>query len=393
LRRPRVLFYVQHLLGIGHVKRASLLVKAWVEAGLDVNVVSGGEALAQFGFAGAKLIQLPAVKAANRGFTGLVDTQGRELTEDFKQRRRQLLLAAFEACQPDFLIIENYPFGRRQLRWELKPLLQLAHQCRPKPLALCSIRDILQVRSSAREEESLDLVEHYFDGILVHGDYSFIPLEDSVAGIARVADKLFYTGYVTEQNQLSASSVNADIVTADLVGRNEVIVSAGGGAVGYQLMATALTVKPRSSLSHLTWRFLMGPNLSGDEHQQLLSLATEGCILEPLRSDFSQLLANCHLSISQAGYNTVMDILLAQCPAVLVPFEGKAETEQITRSRRLAALGRCSMVPETALTELNLLLAIDRTRAGATALSTPIDLMGGPNSATYLRSLWQQSQK
>ena len=40
---PRVLFYVQHLLGIGHLKRATTLARAMTEQALNVTVVSGGE--------------------------------------------------------------------------------------------------------------------------------------------------------------------------------------------------------------------------------------------------------------------------------------------------------------------------------------------------------------
>ena len=39
---PRVLFYVQHLLGIGHLARASRVANALVESGFAVTMVTGG---------------------------------------------------------------------------------------------------------------------------------------------------------------------------------------------------------------------------------------------------------------------------------------------------------------------------------------------------------------
>ena len=39
---PRVFFYVQHLLGIGHLKRAAAVARALVEAGAEVEFVLGG---------------------------------------------------------------------------------------------------------------------------------------------------------------------------------------------------------------------------------------------------------------------------------------------------------------------------------------------------------------
>ncbi len=38
----RVLFYVQSLLGIGHLKRASLIARALAAAGLDVTLYQAG---------------------------------------------------------------------------------------------------------------------------------------------------------------------------------------------------------------------------------------------------------------------------------------------------------------------------------------------------------------
>jgi len=45
-------------------------------------------------------------------------------------------------------------------------------------------------------------------------------------------------------------------------------------------------------------------------------------------------------SVSQAGYNTILNILAARVPAVVVPFASERETEQAAlRAERLAARG------------------------------------------------------
>ena len=45
---PRVFFYVQHLLGIGHLARASRVADALVADGFDVTIVTGGTPVAGF---------------------------------------------------------------------------------------------------------------------------------------------------------------------------------------------------------------------------------------------------------------------------------------------------------------------------------------------------------
>src|SRR5207302_1427876 len=58
----RVFFYVQHLLGIGHLRRAATLARAMAAAGLDVLLVSGG-APVPLDIGRARLRQLPPVRA------------------------------------------------------------------------------------------------------------------------------------------------------------------------------------------------------------------------------------------------------------------------------------------------------------------------------------------
>ena len=52
----------------------------------------------------------------------------------------------------------------------------------------------------------------------------------------------------------------------------------------------------------------------------------------------------CRLSISQAGYNTLIDLVQAQAPAVLVPFAAAGEQEQSLRAARMAASGAAVVV-------------------------------------------------
>lgn len=57
------------------------------------------------------------------------------------------------------------------------------------------------------------------------------------------------------------------------------------------------------------------------------------------RKDFASLLTGARLSISQAGYNTVCDVLQAKCRSLLIPFSASGETEQSARAERLQNSG------------------------------------------------------
>jgi hypothetical protein len=70
---------------------------------------------------------------------------------------------------------------------------------------------------------------------------------------------------------------------------------------------------PRQELTrhrHRRWRIVTGANLPAAERAQLDKLAAgdPDIAIEGFRGDFAWLLATCHLSVSQGGYNTVMEL-------------------------------------------------------------------------------------
>src|SRR5690606_8219435 len=93
--------------------------------------------------------------------------------------------------------------------------------------------------------------------------------------------------------------------------------------------------------------------------------AGEGVIVEPARGDFPDLLMNCAVSVSQAGYNTTMEAIRAGCRIVVVPYAGGLETEQTLRAEALAAHGVLQIVPEAELSPEALARAIDKAEPAA----------------------------
>lgn len=373
----RAFVYVQHLLGIGHLKRAATLARSLAAEGLQVTLASGGAAVPGMKVDKVKFVQLPPASAADLSFKSLVDEAGRAVDDAWKRRRSAALLEAWRAADPHVLVLELFPFGRRQMRFELLPLLELAASAPRRPVIACSVRDILGAAKSAeRQQETLDLVQRCFDGVLVHGDPSVIAFERSFPLAPRIAQKLHYTGYVVDEPAAHASRDGA----------NEVIVSAGGGAVGERLLEAAIEAKPLTSARHRTWRVLAGDNLPQPVVRRLARLAQRagGVVLEKSRPDFTTLLANCALSISQAGYNTLLETVQAGARAVAVPFAGGAETEQTLRARCFAERGLLEVLEESALTPQALAAAADRAAARPRPAAGGIDLDGARKSAALL---------
>ena len=72
----RVFFYVQHLLGIGHLARASRIASAIARDGGQVTVLTGGIPVNGFPGGDVTSITLPPVVASSAGFSGLADQSG-----------------------------------------------------------------------------------------------------------------------------------------------------------------------------------------------------------------------------------------------------------------------------------------------------------------------------
>jgi predicted glycosyltransferase len=376
---PTVLIHVQHLLGIGHLQRAAAIALALRRGGARVVLASGGvpvEPVEQkLEAAGVEIARLPVARAGDTSFSTLLDESGRPIDDAWRERRRAILLHLFEKVAPDAVVTEMYPFGRRPFRFELKPLLETARARRT--LIASSVRDVLIAKSKAgRAEEIVQAARAFYDLVLVHGDPRLIRLEASFPQAAEIADLMRTTGYVTEA---VASSEHGDRSVG------EVLVSAGGGAVGYPLLTAAIAARPLSDARDRPWRVIAGANLAAAEYTALQRQAAgqSGLTLERFRADFHKLLSRCRVSVSQGGYNTVLETLASRTPAVIVPFAEGQESEQTDRVRLLAEKGLMRFIPQDRLTPKRLAEEIDR----AAAMELPaldVDLGGAARSAEIL---------
>lgn len=372
----KALIHVQHLLGTGHVVRAASIGKALAARGVEVTLASGNRIPPTLDTWPLRIVELPACKSPDANFKCLVTLDNEDIDDAWKSTRVKASIQALEAEDYDLVLTETYPFGRRQLDFELTPLLEAAKAKQTPPLIATSIRDILVRKKELWKEEWMaDQAIRFYDRILIHSDPDFIQLSDSFPFADKVDHLVRYTGYVGGGKRPVADGTD---------GEDEVIISCGGGAVAENLLSAALEARPLSRRAEdAKWRILIGHDVSEDAFAIYKMSTGDGVIAERARKDFPELLKRARLSVSQAGYNTVLDILVAGVPAVFVPFAQANETEQTQRAESLAAHGRAVVTPEAGLTPERLAAAVDD------ALSLPrtqnqVRLGGAEKSADIL---------
>ncbi|MEO9780619.1 MAG: glycosyltransferase [Sedimentitalea sp.] len=334
-----VMIVVTHLLGTGHLRRALVLADAFAAVGHRVLLASGGMPLNLPTPDGTRILQLPPLRSDGVNFSRLLDDAD-QLADDAGLARRQTMLCdAIADFEPDILITELFPFGRRVLSAEFIALLDAAQRRASPPVILSSIRDILAPPSKpSKAERAEELITNYYDAVLVHSDPHGTTLDQSWPISEAVSAKLRYTGYVTQPPPTPHP---------ERIGEGEILVSAGGGNVGTALFETAIAAA--RLMPGYRWRLLV----AGDAERvaRLRDLARDSStIVEPARPDFRNMLAGAAASVSLCGYNTAMDVLQTRAPAVFVPFDDGNEVEQSLRASSLSDLSGIATLQSAELT-------------------------------------------
>jgi predicted glycosyltransferase len=331
--KPVLLFYCQHSLGMGHLVRALTLAESLAQK-FEVVFLNGGRfpkhTLAP---PGVEVINLPPIGMAEDNtlysqdpIYGLLEAQA---------VRRQLILATFVQFQPQAILMELFPFGRKKFAGELLPLLKAAKRSATPPLVICSLRDIMvnarkdQVR---HDDRARWLIDRYFDGVLVHSDPKFASLDESFKPSRPLQKPVLYTGFVLPRGEANVNNSRL----------RQVVVSAGGGMVGAPLFKIAVAAQPLLwEKLKLPMTLVAGPFLPEADWLDLVEKAQHcpGLTLHRHVPNMAELLASHSVSVSQCGYNTVMDLLKSGISALVVPYSEGQEDEQSNRAMRLSDLG------------------------------------------------------
>jgi predicted glycosyltransferase len=319
--RPALLFYCQHSVGLGHLMRSYALCAALRERFRVVLLCGGAIPAGIRPPAGVHVVALPPLGVGADGAFASHDT--RYTVEQAWTARQERILATFRAVRPAAVLVELFPFGRARFARELMPLLTAARAA--GALTACSLRDILVSRrpdQQRHDDRAAELANAHLDAVLVHSDPGFARLEDTFSPTTPLNVPVHYTGFVVRD---AAPARPGD----------HVLVSAGGGLVGEPLLAAAIQAQ---ALTGRPMRVIGGPMLPDAAWERLRALAAGDVELVRCVADLGAELCEARASVSQAGYNTALEVVRSGVPALLVPYTTPEEDEQASRARRLERL-------------------------------------------------------
>ena len=378
-----VLIYCQYVWGMGHLFRSLELAKAF--APNTVTVVAGGQPIDVELADHIDLVRLPTLYM-DENFTRLISGEPNRDVSTVKKERLDVLLGLMERHRPQVVIIELFPFGRTAFQFELIPLLSMIRDGKFGAVkTVCSLRDILVEKKDpvAYEERVLKMLRQHFDLLMVHSDERLLPLSRTFGREEDIEIPVVYTGFITRQPDLQRLTSLRE--SLDLSDDGKLIVaSAGGGRSGFKLLHPVLRACRRlRNQARFQLEVFTGPFMAQSEFQQLSALADGNLRVRRFSGDFLEHLALADLSISLAGYNTCMNLLVTGVPSLVLPY-----TRQQEQPLRLDALQ--PYLPLHALTQADLepdrLMALignmfEKNRMPA---QVPLNLKGAETAAEFI---------
>ena len=328
--RPRLLFHVEALWGVGHLVRCLRLLQA-LRQKFECYLVSGSSTLDHFPLpCDLHVIRLQSVHFTT-DYTELVADDGSEVQHSLDKRCEEVV-AAFLAVQPDVVVLEMFPFGRHVLAEESLSLLQLAYEAGVP--AGVSLRDVYVYPENESERacylRSVQAVlDEFSPTVLVHSDQNVQPTTAAIPlEIKATQCSIVHTGYVGHK----------EIRRERTTERSCVLCSIGGGRVGGEVLLKRIAHVAREMCNCVgkhckTIRMITGPHTPEDIKTSLHR--SSGLFTEILPFDGSlafSLPVDVSGLVVTGGYNSWMDAVAYRVPTLVLPIDD----EQRIRSHALS---------------------------------------------------------
>ena len=379
----RLLIYSHDSYGLGHLRRCLRIAEALGRVAPEVStlITTGSPSTQSFKLPrNCDTVKLPAVTKDASG-----SYRTRSLATDLSQTiriRAELLRSVARSFEPDVVLVDHTPAGPRG---ELMPLIDEVSRARPRPRLVLGLRDIIDEPSRVRAEwtrmGAWRLIEDAYDRVFVYGDPGLPTTAQDLDLQTAVPGKLRMLGYL-----------------APSLGRSErrsrgtplILVTPGGGGDGHKVLrAYCRYLKGLPAPAPFHSLIVTGPLMSARRRGEIAELcgSLEHSIeVISFTNDMDRVICSAHGIVSMAGYNTVVEILAARVPALLVPRDFPRR-EQTIRAERLARISDIATSSAAGCTSKRIAAFVTDALHGPALRRPPLDLDGLSRTAHELRAV------
>jgi predicted glycosyltransferase len=378
---PKIVLYSHDTFGMGNIRRTLLLSHEFISEypGASILIITGSPMIHAFRIPkGMDYIKLPCLDrfaAEHYGPRYLPDCPG-----EVKETREAILRESVLRFNPDLMVVDKRASG---IDSELLPTLHaLRENGRHTKLAL-GVRDILDEPERTRKilagNGSFEVINEFYDEVWIYGSKGIFDTTKEYGFPDSVVRKTFYCGYLKRPT----------VVAKRPDGPPRILVTTGGGGDGSDLIEAylaGLSTLPRNVALRST--VIFGPQMPQERRLSLLrrfDYMADVNFLE-FEADITNLYAESDLVVSQAGYNTVCELLSFSRRAILVP-RSEPVREQLIRARLLAERGFFECLEPQDLTPETLISRVLEALNSPTTPASDVDLDGLPMIRERVRTL------
>lgn len=355
----KVLVYSHDAYGLGNIRRMLEITTHLVNTDPDVSVllISGSPMMHAFRIPDrVDYIKLPCVARSEKGETS-VKTLGLDYESTIRMRSNMIMMAALD-FGPDLVLVDKKPFG---IEDELEPTLTVLRKRANAPKMVLLLRDILDHPSRTigqwNKGKYHQAIRAHYDRVLIVGEPEVFDAVTEYEFPDTTAAKVRYCGYIERPRpRKPAVQVRAELGIGD---SPMVLVTAGGGGDGYDMMYTYLLGLEAQTDRRFKTLLVSGPEMSA-EQREMIAAQSARCgdvIFREFTDDMMSCMNAADVVISMGGYNTVCEMLTLRKPAIIVP-RVKPVQEQWVRAERMQRMGLLQAIHPDCLTPEGLMEAV-----------------------------------
>lgn len=386
--RLDVLIYAHDGRGLGHAGRSITIGMALRRLYPELKVLFvSGCSLAQelIGTAPLDWLKLPSYET--RVIKGKsIGIHGKSMFSDAQlgQLRARELAHLISLYRPRLVLVDHTPQGKHK---ELVPALSAGSGSGGDTRWILGVRGVVGAVQQARSELARELFKAHYHGLLWYGDALVLGASHCEQLRRQYNTEPVECGYVLRLAELARWEKPLPRADAPVAGTISIPWLGEKSLDFLVLLAGVLHKMPES---YGCWWLFVTLDTSSAAGQRVAKLFAEmhNCRVEPPGRAYASALLQARTAVIYGGYNSLMDVLHARIPAVVVLRDMQDEEQQIHLRKLQEVAGEAlATVSETEVTaeELERLLLANLLRGHLPAVDLKTD--GAACAAEYLHGL------